>query len=151
MDDIIAQDKKTAILENIKNIERRYQVHVLHAIESGSRAWGFPSADSDYDVRIIYCHDPSWYVTAFSKKDHIEMACIGDLDIAGWDIAKCLHLLCKGNAVIHEWLKSPVVYTSSAQHISPLKEHAQKVFNPKPAFHHYLSLAYKKLSNPKRA
>ena len=45
---------KNIILEKIKEIERTENVKILHCIESGSRAWGFASPDSDYDVRFIY-------------------------------------------------------------------------------------------------
>jgi len=42
------------ILENLKKIEESEGIHILMAVESGSRAWGFASPDSDYDVRFIY-------------------------------------------------------------------------------------------------
>ena len=148
MEQVIPREKQNAILAQIASVEQRYQVCVLHAIESGSRAWGFPSADSDYDVRLIYCHAPEWYITAFRKKDHLELAPMGDLDIAGWDIGKCLRLLYKGNAVVHEWLHSPVVYRSYSQRLAPLAALACEVFNPRAVFYHYYSLAKKKFLEP---
>ncbi|RLC62788.1 MAG: nucleotidyltransferase domain-containing protein, partial [Chloroflexi bacterium] len=45
---------KKEILAHLKAIETEMAVCVVYACESGSRAWGFPSADSDYDVRFIY-------------------------------------------------------------------------------------------------
>ena len=42
------------IIEKLKTIEKEENVRILLAVESGSRAWGFASPDSDYDVRFIY-------------------------------------------------------------------------------------------------
>ena len=49
-------DKEIAglIQTNLDEIERTEQVRILFAVESGSRAWGLPSPDSDYDVRFVY-------------------------------------------------------------------------------------------------
>lgn len=44
----------------------------LHAIESGSRAWGFASLNSDFDVRVIYCHQLDWYLQIYDKKNTFE-------------------------------------------------------------------------------
>jgi len=53
-----------AIIQNkLTELEQKHQVKVLYACETGSRAWGFPSPDSDYDVRMIYMHDLDWYLS----------------------------------------------------------------------------------------
>jgi predicted nucleotidyltransferase len=44
-------------------IEKEKQIKILLACETGSRAWGFPSPDSDYDVRIVYVHEKDWYLS----------------------------------------------------------------------------------------
>src|SRR6185295_15474964 len=87
-----------------------YRVFVPLAIESGSRAWGFSSPDSDYDCRFVYVRQVEDHITPWSGRDVIELPLEGDLDANGWDLAKALRLLLKGNAVIVEWLRSPVIY-----------------------------------------
>ncbi len=142
-------DKKTEIKQFLKDIEQKYSIHIILAIESGSRAWGFPSQDSDFDIRLIYHHPENWYLSAFKKRNVIENIFDGDLDAAGWDITKCLQLLYKSNAPLYEWLHSPIVYQQDEEKLKPLKELAFKAFNPKLAFYHYISLAKKKLPDEK--
>ncbi len=87
---------------------------MLLAIESGSRAWGFPSPDSDYDCRFIYVRRRDDYLTLYPPRDVIEFPLEGELDINGWDLGKALRLLLKGNAVVIEWLTSPYAYAGDA-------------------------------------
>lgn len=145
----ISPERTAQILELLNSIEKQYQVTIFHAVESGSRAWGFPSADSDYDIRFIYHHPREWYITAFDKTDHISLAISDDLDANGWDIGKSLRLLYKGNTAILEWLNSPVVYRNDKEKHQALSALATKVFNPAAGFYHYLALAHKKFSDPK--
>src|SRR3954464_10534874 len=98
------------IEEALGAIERECGVRILYACESGSRAWGFPSPDSDYDVRIIYIHPPDWYLSIDDKKDTLELPINDELDISGWELRKALRMMRKSNAVIYEWLQSPIVY-----------------------------------------
>ena len=111
------------------------------AIESGSRAWGFPSEDSDYDVRFIYVHKPQWYMSVFKKRDVIEIPVDPVLDINGWDLKKALKLLRKSNPALMEWLSSPVVYSINESLLAPLKQLAKTAFIPESSCHHYLSIA----------
>ena len=129
----------------LTELEESQNFVTLIAVESGSRAWGFPSADSDYDVRVIYLHPPKQYLTIFNRKDHLNLPINDVLDIAGWDFRKLLLLLYKGNAVAHEWLHSPIVYRQEENLVPELKAFAAKVFNPKMALRHYVSMAAKKL------
>lgn len=76
---------KQRIEEELKNIEATYGVKILYAVESGSRAWGFPSQDSDYDVRFIYVHQKDWYLSIDAKRDVIELPIDDSLDISGWE------------------------------------------------------------------
>ncbi|WNO10845.1 nucleotidyltransferase domain-containing protein [Teredinibacter sp. KSP-S5-2] len=144
----IKKDKLQEIENHLQNLEREKGITILHAVESGSRAWGFPSLDSDYDVRIIYHHEHEWYISPFEKKDNIEIPITDDLDIAGWDIGKTLSLLYKGNATVHEWLNSPIVYFSNQEKHSLLRDFAAKEFNAAPAFYHYISLTKRKFLEP---
>jgi predicted nucleotidyltransferase len=91
-------------------IRRDHGVSIPLAIESGSRAWGFPSPDSDYDCRFIFVRPAAHYLSPWQRRDVIEMPLAGDLDVNGWELGKALKLLLKGNAVIIEWLTSPIVY-----------------------------------------
>jgi predicted nucleotidyltransferase len=141
---VILQEKKAAILSLLASIESERKIKIIHAVESGSRAWGFPSVDSDYDVRFIYCHERDWYITPFDRKDTIDISMQGDLDAGGWDISKCLSLLYKGNAVLQEWLNSPVIYRSNPEVHLLLRDFAAREFSPAAGFYHYISLAKRK-------
>ncbi|AKG33256.1 nucleotidyltransferase domain-containing protein [Paenibacillus durus] len=129
------------ILTVLERIEREEHVRILYACESGSRAWGFPSKDSDYDVRFIYVRPVEWYLSIFDKRDVIERPISDMLDINGWDLRKALNLFRKSNPPLLEWLQSPIVYrenrliTEQIRRISPL------TFSPRSCIHHYLHMA----------
>jgi hypothetical protein len=130
------------IKNKLQEIEQSRQVKILYACETGSRAWGFPSPDSDYDVRLIYKHQPDWYLSLSDKKDTIEMMLDnGELDISGWDIKKCLKLMSKSNAALCEWLQSPIVYQEQQHIVAALKDYAERCFSPISTMHHYLWMA----------
>lgn len=75
---------KERVASELRRIEDEHKVRVLLAVESGSRAWGFASPDSDYDVRFIYVHERDWYLSVFDARDVIEEMLPGDLDVCGW-------------------------------------------------------------------
>lgn len=127
-----------AILEKLKAVEAEKNIKVLHAVESGSRAWGFASPDSDYDIRFIYKHKPEHYVSLWEKPDVIEFITADDLDGSGWDFAKALKLLAKSNAPLIEWLFSPVVYYQNNDFLAQMQEFANQSFSPVATLHHYL-------------
>ncbi len=129
---------KRKILEKLKQIETEKNVKILFAVESGSRAWGFASPDSDYDIRFIYKHEPDYYLSLWEKPDVIEFMTADDLDGSGWDIAKALKLLAKSNAPLIEWLYSPVVYFQDAAFVNQMKLLAKDCFSPIATLHHYL-------------
>lgn len=139
------RDIQAEILAGLKSIEAEHSVNIIWAIESGSRAWGFPSQNSDYDVRFIYAHKPSHYLSVFEQPDTINLPVDAVLDIAGWDLAKCHRLLHNGNAVLHEWLGSPIVYQQRGSAQS-LQQMATQAFRPKKAYFHYYYLARNKLA-----
>lgn len=119
---------------------RREGISILLAIESGSRAWGFPSPDSDYDCRFIYARRPQEYLSLFPKRDVIEFPTDAVLDVNGWDIAKALGLLLKGNAVVIEWLTSPNVYAGDRAFRTEALKLARRVVRPDLVARHYLHL-----------
>ena len=98
------------IVKKLEEIERQDHVRILLAVESGSRAWGFASEDSDYDVRFIYVRPRNDYLRLEKFRDVIELPLEGELDINGWDLDKTLRLLRSSNPTLFEWFSSPIVY-----------------------------------------
>jgi predicted nucleotidyltransferase len=137
------------MIERIKNeleqVEKKEQITVHFACESGSRAWGFPSPDSDYDVRFIYSRPVNWYLSIERNSDFIDLPIFDNLDINGWDIKKALVLLYGSNSVIYEWLQSPIVYCSNGSFRDDLFKLAEEYFSPRTALHHYLGLCKKSI------
>jgi predicted nucleotidyltransferase len=138
---------RETILQKLSEIESEHDVKILYACESGSRAWGFASPDSDYDVRFIYVHKASKYLSIENMKDVIELPVNELLDIAGWDIKKALVLLRKSNAAIYEWLQSPVVYLKDENFHQSICALMSVYFAPLPGYHHYSSMAKNCLEN----
>lgn len=138
-------DKKIfqTITERLVQIEAEHDVRILYAIESGSRAWGFESTDSDYDVRFIYKHKTDWYLNILPKRDVIEYPIIDLLDYSGWDLRKSLFLLNKSNPVLFEWLRSPIIYRKDEHSFQKLTELARAYFSPISTVYHYLHMAEK--------
>nr|WP_315151364.1 nucleotidyltransferase domain-containing protein [uncultured Flavobacterium sp.] len=126
------------ILDKLKQIEKEKGVTILFAVESGSRAWGFASPDSDYDIRFIYKHKPDYYLSLWEKPDVIEFMTEDDLDGSGWDLRKAIKLLAKSNAPLIEWLFSPVVYFENKEFATAMRELANDCFSPIATLHHYL-------------
>jgi predicted nucleotidyltransferase len=91
-------------------VEREERVGIVFAIESGSRAWGFPSPDSDWDLRFVYARPTRWHLRLDPGRDVIERSLPDDIDLAGWDARKALNLLLGGNTALREWLASPIIY-----------------------------------------
>lgn len=131
---------KKVIQDELKKIEEAEDVKIIMAIESGSRAWGFASPDSDYDVRFIYVRNTADYLRLDSIRDVIEWRLDDVLDISGWDIRKALQLLYKSNPVLFEWCASPIVYkeTEEARWLKKILPH---YFSRKKSLYHYLHMA----------
>ena len=110
------------------------------AIESGSRAWGFPSPDSDYDCRFVYVRPVAQHLTPWPSRDVIEFALQDELDANGWELGKALRLLLKGNAVILEWLRSPIAYRGEAWFRDSFLDLARHIASREAAARHYLHL-----------
>lgn len=128
------------IPEKLAEIEQRENVRILHCVESGSRAWGFASPDSDFDVRFIYVRPKDFYLRLDKTRDVIEWQLDEILDINGWDLQKALGLLHKSNPTLFEWNNSPIVYKTTPEwkEISDIISH---YFQQKSGLYHYLSTA----------
>jgi predicted nucleotidyltransferase len=132
---------KDRVLQELSRIGLAHNVRVLLAVESGSRAWGFASPDSDYDVRFIYAHERDWYLSVWEARDVIEEMLPNRLDISGWDLRKTLRLFSKCNLALNEWLGSPIIYSHVPEFRSRLAELIPRYFNPIAAIHHYRGMA----------
>jgi predicted nucleotidyltransferase len=123
----------------LNQVSKSEKIRILYACESGSRAWGFPSPDSDYDARFIYVYPQEKYLLIDEKQDTMSRM-DGDLDVGGWELRKLLRLLRKSNAVIFEWLQSPIIYHDEVFR-DKLWDVARDYFSPRACIHHYLGLA----------
>lgn len=130
-------------MEELAGIERANDVKILFAIESGSRAWGFPSPDSDYDARFVYVRNPDWYLSITPGRDVIELPLDEVLDINGWDIKKALGLLLKPNPVLLEWLSSPIRYIWTDDVCEALNSFSKDIAHATACLYHYRSQAAK--------
>ena len=130
----------STITAKLREIEATENVRILLAVESGSRAWGFASPDSDYDVRFIYVRPRDEYLRLDPPRDVIELPINDLLDINGWDLYKTLQLLHKSNPTLFEWFSSPIVYleTDFADHFRQIMN---TYFSSKRGLYHYLSMA----------
>ncbi len=135
--------KLNEIEAELRAIEEEERVSILLAVESGSRAWGFPSADSDYDVRFVYIHHPSWYLSIDleDRRDVIERPLKGMIDLSGWDIRKALKLLRKSNPPLLEWLQCSIIYREKHSFAGRLRALLPEFFSPQASFFHYLHMA----------
>lgn len=131
---------RETILSKLNEIENRENVKILLAVESGSRAWGFASPDSDYDVRFIYVRPKEDYLRLEKTRDVIELPIEGELDINGWDLDKTLRLLRASNPTLFEWFSSPIVYRETA-FAQEFRSFMQRYFSSKRGLSHYLSMA----------
>jgi uncharacterized protein len=124
----------------LSSITEDHRVTIAWAIESGSRAWGFPSPDSDYDARFIYVRSLDQYLSPWHPRDVIEMPIEGDMDVNGWDLGKAIKLMLKGNAVVLEWLQSPIVYAGDPSFRDGMLELADQCADRLSAIRHYYHL-----------
>ena len=137
---MVGHEARAVIKERLAQIEASEGVRILFAVESGSRAWGFPSPDSDYDVRFVYVHPRDWYLSLTPGRDVIELPISHDLDINGWELRKALNLMLKPNPVMLEWLSSPIRYRWDDQVCAALTDLAARIAHQTACRHHYLSL-----------
>ena len=128
----------TRIQTALRQLEATHGIRILYACESGSRAWGFPSPDSDFDVRFIYCHPADWYLTLDEGPGTLNFPVDDELDLAGWELRKALRLLRGSNASLFEWLQSPIIYHEALGFRARLAPLLPAAFNLKAGLHHYL-------------
>lgn len=135
------------IKEQLNRIEKEHGVKILYACESGSRAWGFPGTDSDYDVRFIYAAPLQHYLSIRDRRDVIELPVNDVLDVSGWDIRKALQLFLKSNPPLYEWLQSPICYKADPAFLKDMEHLMPVYFASRPGCHHYLNIALSTFEN----
>lgn len=140
---MISEHIRSEILRRLAKAEEEHGVRILFAIESGSRAWGFPSPNSDYDVRFIYAREPSWYqaVDLEERRDVIEYAIVDEIDINGWDVRKALRLFWKSNPAFVEWIQSPITYVEKGGFRAGALRILSSIYAPEKGIYHYRSMA----------
>jgi len=139
--EMVNQSVRKKICDLLAHIEEKNQIAVLYSCESGSRAWGFESLDSDYDVRFIYLRPAIWYLSVEPKRDVIEVTIDGEIDISGWDLRKALHLMRKSNPPLLEWLQSPIIYREKISCVDRLRAIMPQCYSPIACYYHYLRMA----------
>lgn len=139
----IPADVHAEILRRLARAEEEHGVRILLAVESGSRAWGFASPNSDYDVRFIYAHPPRWYqaVNLEEKRDVIEYGITDDIDLNGWDLRKALRLLWKSNPAFVEWVQSPIRYIETGRFGERARDLLPEAYSVESGMYHYRSMA----------
>jgi predicted nucleotidyltransferase len=140
---MISNAVRNEVKLRLRRAESEHDVKILLAVESGSRAWGFASPNSDYDARFIYVHRPDWYlaVDLEEKRDVIEYPIVDDLDVNGWDLRKALRLFWKSNPGFVEWIQSPIVYEASGTFHAEAQRLLSAVYSVEAGIHHYRSMA----------
>lgn len=138
--DVTIQQRVDKLLDQI---ESAYSVPVLYACESGSRAWGFESRDSDYDIRFVYVQPPEWYLRIDTGKEKgvITLPIEDDLDCVGWDLRKALLLLRKSNPPLLDWLGSPIIYRERPSTVEKIRTLARAYYSPVSCSYHYRNMA----------
>lgn len=134
---------RAEIMRRLRGAQAEHGVHILYACESGSRAWGFASPDSDYDVRFIYAHPAEWYL-AFDvdqRRDVIEYPIEDEIDCSGWDLRKAMHLFMRSNGALLEWLKSPIRYIESGPFAARMRGLETQAVNLRALCYHYSHMA----------
>lgn len=148
--------KVLRIQEVLKELQDRENIDIIYACESGSRAWGFESEDSDYDIRFVYRRRIEDYFTVYNFRDTIDRNKGNietsefirsleseELDFVGWDITKVMKLISSGNPALAEWLQSTIVYMVNPDCYEELKKYSHSFFKSKAGIYHYVNMAYK--------
>lgn len=140
---MIPKEIESEIHRRIKAAESEHDVRILYAVESGSRAWGFASPNSDFDARFIYVRPKDWYLSVDleDRRDVIEYPIVDEIDINGWDIRKALKLFWKSNPTFVEWLQSPIVYVDDGVFAESSRAVLSEMYSVDKGIYHYRSMA----------
>lgn len=141
--DPIPPEVRAEIDARLRAVAQEEGVRILLAVESGSRAWGFPSPDSDYDVRFVYVRPSAWYLSVDleEQRDVIERPITDEIDLTGWDVRKALRLFGQSNPAFVEWIHSPIVYSTAGCFHGEAVRLVSSVYVPEKGIHHFRSMA----------
>lgn len=142
---MVSEEARQEIMARLKAVEGVHNVKILFAVESGSRTWGFPSANSDYDVRFVYAPEPQWYmrIDLEEQRDVIELKIEDEIDMNGWDVRKALRLMAVSNPTIIEWLQSPIVYVDTEGFKDNFLEVMKRIYSPCKGLYTYRGIVKK--------
>lgn len=140
---MVDSPRRDQISTRLDAVEAEHRVTVLYACESGSRAWGFPSTDSDYDVRVVYVHPRDWYLSIDRERrdDTIDPPIEDEIDLHGWDLRKALGLFRTANPTLLDWLQSPIVYREAERVMARWRTLIPDYYTPRAAGHAYRGMA----------
>lgn len=139
----IPETVREEIVRRIRRAEDEHGVRVLLAVESGSRAWGFESPNSDFDARFIYVNPRDWYLSVGleEQRDVIEYPIVDEIDLNGWDVRKALRLFRKSNPAFVEWIQSPVIYAENTCFAQDVRQLLPEIYSCQNGIYHYRSMA----------
>lgn len=125
-------------------VRRAVQGHpypLLFATVSGAHLYGFPSIDSDWDLRGAHILPAEDLLGLLPVEDTVELSSEEgvELDIVSHDIRKFFGLLLKANGYVLEQLYSPIIVLTSPEH-EELKSIARGCIT-RFHVHHYLGFA----------
>ena len=135
-----------AITGHLADLSKQYECRILFACESGSRAWGLPSPDSDFDVRFIFVHPKRRYLSIEDHRDTIETVFPDDIDIAGRELRKALRVFSTCNMSLNEQIRSPIVYEAQSGFLERLRSLIPTYFDKRRALFHYVKISEQAIS-----
>jgi hypothetical protein len=144
--------KEDAIRAALRSIETEHDIKILMAVQTGSRAWGLESRQSDWDVSFIYIHKPEWYSQEGENRCVIEQVFPGDIDIYGWELSDALHHLEEGNPTMLEWLNTYDKYIIDDSFWKEMQTIREDFLSPVKAISYYNQISSKnneRFLNPK--
>jgi predicted nucleotidyltransferase len=115
---------------------------LLFATISGAHLYGFPSADSDFDLRGVHVLPLRQIVGLKVGDETVDKSGIHDgleIDLVTHDVRKCFGLMLKKNGYVMEQVLSPLVVHTTPEH-EELKAIAPSCLTKHHA-HHYLGFA----------
>jgi len=130
------------IQEKLKKIAAEHPFPLVFATVSGAHLYGFPSPDSDYDLRGIHVLPLAEVVGLDVGRETVQIEEFRDgleLDLVTHDAKKFFSLMLKKNGYVLEQLFSPLIIQTSKEH-DELKQIGKRCITKHHA-HHYFGFA----------